>query len=246
MTRVLQQFANEWTLISQAPLTLIVVCLLALLLAYAVVRWQTQKKLREADTLIGSYRSRLHLNPSDGSALPYEDQVSKLTAENEHLRAKLRPILEVFFGEEPPFIQTTEHTEPKVTVTHYGVQIHNSGGETAHRVRVEVEGFREWGGAMRTTKYWEPTPRLQEELSLDPGETETLLLLRTEPDRGPFLIIPPFMEAVPLASGQHDLTFRVYARDLPSQEVKASLDVQNRGHARLTRALIAGHHGKLH
>src|SRR2546430_8585447 len=68
---------------------------------------------------------------------------------NRNLESRLTPTLEVLFGSDEPFVQVRESPEHDATVTYHGIQIHNAGGSTAQRVRVEVEGFREPKGTVR-------------------------------------------------------------------------------------------------
>src|SRR5260370_39993417 len=133
MTWLVDQILKEGKLIGQIPLAFTIVCLLALILAYLVVRWQSQEKFKEANALIGLYKERISLQPETGNLSTFEAQIRDLSSENETLRAKLKPSLEVLFGNEPPFVQsyTTQREEES---THYGVQLHNIGAGTAKRI----------------------------------------------------------------------------------------------------------------
>src|SRR5258708_1460020 len=140
MTWLIDQILKEGKLISQIPLTFTVVCLLALLLAYLIVRWQSQEKFKEANALIGLYKERINLQPESAKASNFDAQIRDRASENETLRAKLEPCLDVLFGTEPPYLQSYQ-TSRQETIAHYGIEVMNKGATTAKRVRVQIEGF---------------------------------------------------------------------------------------------------------
>jgi len=160
-------------------------------------------------------------------------QITKLAIKNEELKLRLTPTLEVLFGTDKPFVDVREFPENNVTVTYHGIQIHNAGETTAHRVRVEVEGFREPKGIFRKLSFWQPGVH-QSELSLDPDEKRGILLFKAEPGEDVRVIHPD----VPLETGRHDLIIRVLARDLPARVAKAILEVSDLGTAKLSRNLL--------
>lgn len=138
----------------------------------------------------------------------------------EGLKSKLKPTLEVLFGTEPPFIQSHK-TSRNETITHYGVQIQNSGASTAKRIRVQIEGFR--GPSLaRSISFFEPS-RMRQEVSLDPGEKKGIQFVQTAADGLAYLIQN---NSAPLELGTHDLTIRVLAQDIPASEAKAVLAVK--------------------
>jgi len=148
---------------------------------------------------------------------------------NEKLELRLTPTLEVLFGSEEPFVQVREASEHPNTVTYLGIQIHNAGGSTAQRVRVEVEGFREPKDIRRKLSFWQPSVH-QSGLSLDPDEKRGIMLFKAEAGKDVRVINPD----VPLVTGQHNLAIRVLAKDLPARVAKATLEVEEKGVARLT------------
>ena len=147
------------------------------------------------------------------------------------LKARLTPTLEVLFGTDPPFIQIHE-TSRNETITHYGIQIRNSGANTAKRIRVQIEGFRQ-SGVMRSISFFDPN-RTRQDVLLDPREKKGVQFVETAPDGLAYLI--QYSGRTPLDLGRHDLTIRVLAQDTPAREVKAVLSVREKGIVELTPA----------
>lgn len=148
----------------------------------------------------------------------------------EELKSKLTPNLEVLFGTDPPFIQSHE-TSRKETITHYGVQIQNSGANTAKRIRVQIEGFRQSGNT-RSISFFDPS-QMRQDVLLDPQEKKGIQFVKAGPDGLAYLIQ---YATTPLDLGQHDLTIRVLAQDSPAREVKAVLIVEKNGLVELKSA----------
>jgi hypothetical protein len=67
MDWLLEQLAKEWAVIKQAPISFAIVCLLFLLLAFLAARWMYQERITNRDDLIGYYREKMGLTPSDKS-----------------------------------------------------------------------------------------------------------------------------------------------------------------------------------
>src|SRR2546423_12706084 len=61
MPWLIEQILKEGKLISQIPVAFSFVCVLALALAYLLVRWQSHEKFKEANALISLYKERLSL-----------------------------------------------------------------------------------------------------------------------------------------------------------------------------------------
>jgi hypothetical protein len=70
-------------------------------------------------------------------------------------------------------------------------------------------------------------------MSLDPEETRGIMLFRSQKGKVARVINPD----VPLIIGEHSLTIRVLARDLPAQETKALFNVTQDGAATLRPAI---------
>jgi hypothetical protein len=119
--------------------------------------------------------------------------------------------------------------EHHTTITYHGFQIHNTGGSTAHRVRVEVEGFREPNGVFRKLSFFQRTIH-QSGVSLDPNEKKGLLPFQAEVGKDVRVINPE----VPLVVGSHELTIRVLATDMPAEVARAVLEVSDKGTAKLS------------
>lgn len=222
VTWLLDQIVREGKLIGQLPISFLILCALVLALAYLVVRWQSQEKFKEANALIGLYKERISLQPVDNEKTSsLEAEISRLKSENESLTARLRPSLDVLFGKQEPFVQT-HTTQRGEQITHYGIQIHNSGATTAKRVRVQIEGFRH-SGVIRNIRFFDPS-RMRQDVSLDPGEKKAIQFVQTAADGLAYLI--EFAGTKPLDLGQHHLTIRVLAEDLPVREVKAVLEIK--------------------